>query len=443
MAGTVPIVPLEQAGARPFVGDGKYTAPLAVLTTLFFMWGFLTCLNDILSPHLKAVFELNYAEIGLVQTAFFGAYFVMSLPSAFVVKRFGYKSGIIIGLFGAGLGCLLFYPAAAVRSFPLFLLALFVLASGITLLQVAANPFVAALGNPATASSRLTLTQAFNSLGTTLAPLFGAAFILSTAAKSSGEIKKMSASAAEAYRLAEASAVQTPYLGLAAALVVLALAIMMFKLPKIEDVTPTSVDVDIDAGAEARQSAWSYRHLVLGAVGIFVYVGAEVAIGNYLVSYFKEPYVGGLSDARGAKLVAFYWGGAMIGRFLGTITLRLYNPRRVLTLHALAACALVVVTMATTGGLAMWSIIAVGLFNSIMFPTIFTLAIEGLGRQTSQGSGILVMAIVGGAIIPPLVGKVADLIGLHYCFFIPALCYGYIAWYGLKVHSPPLYGATA
>jgi FHS family L-fucose permease-like MFS transporter len=433
MAGTVPIVPLESrdknAGARPYDGDAKYTAPLAVLTTLFFMWGFLTCLNDILSPHLKSVFELSYAEIGLVQTAFFGAYFVMSLPSAFVVKRFGYKGGIIIGLFGAGLGCLLFYPAAAVRSFPLFLLALFVLASGITLLQVAANPFVAALGKPETASSRLTLTQAFNSLGTTLAPLFGAAFILATQAKSSDEIKKMSAAAADAYRFAEASSVQTPYLGLAAALVVLAIAIMIFRLPKIEDVTP----VDVDAGADNRRSAWSHPQLVLGAVGIFVYVGAEVAIGNYLVSYFKEPAIGGLTEAHGAKLVALYWGGAMVGRFIGTVTLRFYRPAKLLSIYALAACALVLITMAATGHLAMWSIIAVGLFNSIMFPTIFTLAIDGLGRNTSQGSGILVMAIVGGAIIPPLVGKVADVIGIHYCFCIPALCYVYIAWYGLKI----------
>ena len=438
MPGTVPIVPLESAGGVRSVGsDGKYLAPLAVLTTLFFMWGFLTCLNDILSPHLKAVFELNYAEIGLVQTAFFGAYFIMSLPSGFVVKRLGYKSGIIIGLLAAGLGCVLFYPAASVRSFGLFLLALFVLASGITLLQVAANPFVAVLGSSATASSRLTLTQAFNSLGTTLAPLFGAAFILSTAAKSSDEIKKMAAPVAEAYRIAEAGAVQTPYLGLAAALVVLAGAIALFKLPKIEDVTPTAVD----AGGKSRKSAWSYPSLVLGAIGIFVYVGAEVAIGNYLVSYFKEPYIGGFTEAHGAKLVTLYWGGAMVGRFIGTVTLRLYKPTKVLTLHGLAACGLALLTMATQGGVAMWSVIAIGLFNSIMFPTIFTLAIDGLGRHTSQGSSILVMAIVGGAIIPPLVGKVADLIGLHYCFFIPALCYVYVAWYGLKMRPPALYAA--
>jgi FHS family L-fucose permease-like MFS transporter len=410
----------------------NYTAPLAVLTTLFFMWGFLTCLNDIIIPHLKAVFELNYAKAMLIQFAFFTAYFVMSLPSGRIVTRLGYKTGIIIGLGGAALGCLLFYPAAGARSYALFLLALFVLASGITLLQVAANPFVAVLGKPETASSRLTLTQAFNSLGTTIAPQFGSLLILSTVAKSAAEIKQMSPAAAEAYRIAEASSVQHPYLGLAAALVLLAVAIGMFKLPKIEDVTPSA----IDAGGEVHKSAWGYRHLVLGAVAIFLYVGGEVAIGSFLVNYFKEPMVGGLTEADGAKLVSYYWGGAMVGRFIGTVTLRLYKPARMLSLHALVAALLVVITMATTGHVAMWSIIAVGLFNSIMFPTIFTLAIEGLGKHTSQGSGILCMAIVGGAIVPVLQGALADTIGIHHGFIIPVLCYLYIAWYGAKGLAP-------
>jgi FHS family L-fucose permease-like MFS transporter len=433
MAGTVPIVPLESrgasAGARPYDGDVKYTAPLAVLTTLFFMWGFLTCLNDIIIPHLKAVFELSYAKAMLVQFAFFTAYFVMSLPSGKIVTRFGYKNGIIIGLGGAALGCLLFYPAAAVRSYNLFLLALFVLASGITLLQVAANPFVAALGKPETASSRLTLTQAFNSLGTTIAPQFGALLILSTVAKSSSEIAQMSPAAADAYRLAEASAVQHPYLGLAAALVLLALAIALFKLPKIEDVMPVA-----DPRAHGtHRSAWSYPQLVLGAIAIFLYVGGEVSIGSFLVNYFKEPTIRGLTESEGAKLVVYYWGGAMVGRFIGTMTLRLWKPAKVLTGHALAAVLLVLLTMGTHGSLATWSIIAVGFFNSIMFPTIFTLAIDGLGEHTSQGSGILCMAIVGGAVVPVAQGALADAIGIHHCFIVAALCYVYIAWYGLKI----------
>ncbi len=432
MAGSAPVAPLDRVTA-PSAGQGKnYNAPLAVLTTLFFMWGFLTCLNDIIIPHLKAVFELNYAKAMLIQFAFFTAYFVVSLPSGKIVTRLGYKNGILIGLGTMTVGCLLFYPAAGVRSYNLFLLALFVLASGITLLQVAANPFVAVLGKPETASSRLTLTQAFNSLGTTIAPLFGSLLILSTAAKSSAQIAQMSPSAADAYRLAEASSVQHPYLLLAGALVLLAVAIAAFKLPRIEDVTPAA---DAGAGSD-RKSAWSYRHLVLGAVAIFVYVGGEVAIGSFLVNYFKEPSIGGLTESAGARLVSFYWGGAMVGRFIGTMTLRIWKPAKVLTIHAVVTVGLVLLSMATHGSLAMWSIIAVGFFNSIMFPTIFTLAIEGLGKHTSQGSGILCMAIVGGAIIPVVQGALADAIGIHYGFVVAAACYVYIAWYGLTFRAP-------
>jgi FHS family L-fucose permease-like MFS transporter len=432
MAGSVPVV-VQTRPASAVGRDANYTAPLAVLTSLFFMWGFLTCLNDIIIPHLKAVFELNYAQAMMIQFAFFTAYFVMSLPSGAIVKRVGYKSGIIIGLLGAGVGCVLFYPAAAARSYGLFLLALFVLASGITLLQVAANPFVAALGRPETASARLTLSQAFNSLGTTIAPLFGSFLILATAVKSKAELSQMSSAAVDAYRASEASSVQVPYIGLAAALVLLAVAIAMFKLPKIDEGSDGAVSAE---GDHHHKSAWSYRHLVLGAIGIFVYVGAEVAIGSFLVNYFKEPDIGNLPEAQGAKLVSFYWLGAMVGRFIGSATLRLYKPGKVLAIHALGAALLTVLTMLATGNVAMWALIAVGLFNSIMFPTIFTLAIDGLGKHTGQGSGILCMAIVGGALIPVVQGALADKIGIHHCFVIAAACYVYIAWYGLKGHPP-------
>jgi FHS family L-fucose permease-like MFS transporter len=259
--------------------------------------------------------------------------------------------------------------------------------------------------------------------------VFGSILFFAVAVKSSAELHQMSPSAVEAYRVAQASSVQNPYLGLAGALVLLAIAIALFKLPKIDEGSEGAVRADDD---HRHNSAWSYRHLVLGAVGIFLYVGAEVAIGNYLVSFFKEPNIGGLIEAKGAKMVAFYWGGAMIGRFVGTVTLRLHKPGKVLTLHALCAAGLVALTMIASGSVAMWTIIAVGFFNSIMFPTIFTEAIDGLGRHTGQASGILCMAIVGGAVIPPLTGKLADAIGIHYCFILPAVCYLYIAWYGLK-----------
>jgi len=414
--------------------DGKnYTAPLAVLTSLFFMWGFLTCLNDIIIPHLKAVFDLNYTKAMLIQFAFFTAYFIVSLPAGAIVNKLGYKRGIVIGLLTAGAGCLLFYPAAGARSYPLFLGALFVLAAGITLLQVAANPYVAVLGKPETASSRLTMTQAINSLGTTIAPLFGSVIILSTVVKSPDALKQMAPAAVEAYRQAEAASVQTPYLGLAIALVVLAAAMAMFKLPQIDAATGGG---DQQAGGHEGASAWSYRPLLLGAVGIFVYVGAEVAIGSFLVNYFKEANIAGLSEAEGARYVSFYWGGAMLGRFIGTFTLRLFRPGKLLAAHALVAALLVVTTMLTTGHVAMWTIIAVGFFNSIMFPTIFTLGIDGLGKHTGQGSGILCMAIVGGALIPVVQGSLADAVGIHHCFVIAAACYLYIAWYGATWRPP-------
>lgn len=428
---------MENVSAAPRVASntGKnYTLALVVLTSLFFMWGFLTCLNDIIIPHLKAVFELNYAKVMLIQFSFFTAYFIVSLPSGMLVEKVGYKNGIIIGLLIAGIGCVLFYPAASERSFNIFLGALFVLASGITLLQVAANPYVAILGKPETASSRLTLTQAFNSLGTTIAPIFGSLVILSLAVKSPGELTAMTAQQVDAYRAAEASSVQVPYIGLAAALVLVAVLIAITKLPKVEASSVQSAAGD--SHDHRHVSAWHYRHLVLGAVGIFVYVGGEVAIGSFLVNYISQPSIGGMDVAEAGKFVSFYWGGAMVGRFAGSVIMRYINPGKVLTVHAAAVMALVVTAMLTTGHVSMWAILAVGLFNSIMFPTIFTLAIDGLGKHTGQASGILCMAIVGGAIVPVAQGFLADSIGIQHAFILPVLCYAYVAFYGWKGHIP-------
>ncbi len=413
-----------------------YTGELTVLTTLFFMWGFLTCLNDILIPHLKAVFLLNYAEAMLVQLSFFAAYFIVSLPSGTIVERIGYKRGIVIGLVTAGVGCLIFYPAAGMQSYPLFLLALFVLASGITLLQVAANPYVAILGKPETASSRLNLTQAFNSLGTTIAPYFGALVILSVAVKSAEEIQRMAPAQLSAYQLTQASAVQVPYLWLAAALLAIAAVFAFLKLPQIEAGSVGSSAGDGRNLDAHHSSAWGYRHLVLGAAGIFVYVGAEVSIGSFLVNYIGNPAVLGITAAQAGKFVSFYWGGAMVGRFIGSGVQRKIKPGTVLAFNAVFAALLVITSMISFGYLAMISILLVGLFNSIMFPTIFTLAIDGLGKHTGQGSGILCMAIVGGAVIPVIQGFLADRIGIHHAFLLPVLCYIYIFYYGLKGHRP-------
>ena len=477
--------------------QNNYSFALTVLTTLFFMWGFITCLNDILIPHLKSVFTLNYTQVMLIQFSFFTAYAIVSLPAGILVEKVGYKTGIVIGLITAGIGCLLFYPAAGYQSYIMFLIALFILASGITLLQVAANPYVAILGKPETASSRLNLTQAFNSLGTTIAPYFGSLIILSLAVKTAEDLKIMNPVDVTAYKLAEASAVQVPYLGLAAALFVIAALFAVIKLPKIEasDISATG-----DSGKNyhhLHSSAWGYRHLVFGAIGIFVYVGAEVSIGSFLVNYISQPFILGIKEAEAAKYVALYWGGAMVGRFFGsillsdmaqskkkniflglifilaivlasiiskeyenlssfslsgfskTLTFLLFvvvnfaafkigktKPGKTLGILALCASVLVVLSMLTFGHVAMWTILAVGMFNSIMFPTIFTLAINGLGKHTGQASGILCTAIVGGAIIPVVQGFFADNIGIHHAFFLPVLCYLYIAYYGWKGHIP-------
>ncbi len=386
----------------------NYLPALALLTSLFFMWGFITCLNDILIPHLKGLFSLNYTQTMLVQFIFFGAYAVMSVPSGMVVSRIGYQRGIVVGLSVTGVGALLFLPAAAMVSYPVFLGAFFVLASGITLLQVAANPFVAILGKPETASSRLNLTQAFNSLGTTIAPLFGSMMILENTFETAAQ---------------EAAAVRMPYILIAFALFAIALVFAFVKLPKIE---APGTDNTQTGG-----SAWQYRHLVLGAVGIFLYVGSEVSIGSFLVNFFSLPDVAGLTEATAGKYVAFYWGGAMIGRFVGSVIQTYIKPARWLAINVAAAIVMVAATMMLPGSLAMWTIISVGLFNSIMFPTIFTLSIDGLGRHTGQGSGILCMAIVGGAILPLLMGLIADASSIRTGFVVPLLGYAYILYYAL------------
>src|SRR5271165_5959216 len=362
--------------------EQSYLAPLATVTTLFFMWGFLTCLNDILVPHLKSIFDLSYFRVMLIQFAFFGAYFIFSIPSAKIIDWIGYQKSMVVGLLTMGLGAFLFVPAASVPSFPLFLGALIVLAAGITCLQVAANPYVTVLGRPETASSRLNLTQAFNSLGTFLAPFFGGLLILTAAPKSMEEIRAMAPDALRGYRLHEAATVKAPYVGLGLALVLLAIAIASFKLPKIPH-------AQHQIGEKVSDSIWNHPNLIFGAIGIFVYVGAEVSIGSFLVNYFSQPEIGGLTEKVAASFVALYWLGAMIGRFIGSGLQQKISPNKILGVAALVAALLVAASMLTFGHVAMWTIIAVGLFNSVMFPTIFTLAIEGLGPLTGDGSGLL------------------------------------------------------
>jgi FHS family L-fucose permease-like MFS transporter len=420
---------LSQPGTRTATGAPaqNYGPAMAVISSVFFMWGFVTVLNDILVPHLKAIFELNYTQTMLIQFTFFLAYFLISLPAAKIISWIGYHRTIVLGLAVMGCGALMFVPAASIPSYGVFLTALFILASGMTLLQVSANPYVAVLGPPEHGSVRLNLVQALNSLGTTIGPWLGGFLILTAAVNTSS----MTPDQLQAHRLMEASSVKIPYVCIAIFLGLLAFAISKFRFPVLTAIEDESHRTKVEG-----ESVWHHRHLVLGAIGIFVYVGAEVAIGSFLVNYFMQPDIGGFTAQEAAKYVSFYWGGAMVGRFAGSVILRKVSTGPAVGVAAIVACLLVTTSILSSGMVAMWSLIAVGLFNSIMFPSIFTLGIAELGRLTGKGSGVLIAAIVGGAIIPIAEGALADTIGLQLAFILPAVCYLYIMFYGFVGSRP-------
>lgn len=407
--------------------QGRFFWPLCLLATLFFMWGFVTSMNDVLIPHLKAVFAFGYVQSILVQTAFFLAYLVVSIPAAKLVEARGYKGSIVIGLAIMGAACLLFVPAAGLGPLPptygVFLAALFLLAGGITILQVAANPYVAVLGSAKTSSSRLNLVQALNSLGTAIAPQIGGMFIL---ARSATGTAKSGAAISLSERLHDAGAVQAPYVVIALVLFAIAVGIGFARLPKV----PTHPETD----SAHTDSVRRHPLLILGIIGIFVYVGAEVSVGSYMVSYVSSGHVLRITPAAAAGYVSLYWTCAMVGRFAGALIIRWVNPALVLGFNCLAAVAAIVISMATTGQVALWAIVLVGLCNSIMFPTIFTLAIRGLGALTGRASGYLITAIFGGAVLPVVQGLLADMpgIGLTLSFFVPAVCYLFIFYFAWR-----------
>ncbi|MBB3222645.1 sugar MFS transporter [Pseudoduganella umbonata] len=402
----------------------ELSRPLIVVTLLFFMWGLLTSLNDVLIPHLKAVYTLTYVQAMLVQFCFFGAYLLVSVPAGLLVRRLGYQRGAVAGLVVAALGCALFYPAA-VSGYGIFLLAFFVLAAGITVLQVAANPYVTVLGDPRTASSRLTLTQAFNALGTTVAPILGGMLILSGDMPDAAQRSALPAAQQLAYRAHEAASVQVPYLVLAGALLLLAMLFALARLPRIADAPG-------DAPPGRFADLLAHRHLMLGTLGIFLYVGGEVSIGSFLINFMEDPRIGGMTAAQAANYVSLYWGGAMVGRFIGFAVMRKVSPGRALAFNAVVSIALIAAAVLGSGKPAMYAILAVGLCNSIMFPTIFSLALHGLGNRTGQASGLLCMAIGGGALVPFAQGALADAAGVQLSFIVPAACYAFIAWFGVR-----------
>ena len=394
----------------------NHNSALVVLTTLFFMMGFITCMNDILIPHLQKIFTLTNVQAMLVQFCFFTAYAIMSIPMGHLVGKIGYKNGVIGGFLLTAVGCLLFYPAADSQSYPTFLGALFILASGVTLLQVSGNPYVTLLAKPGKESATLTLVQAFNSLGTTIAPKIGSLLIFTDAAQKASKAEQI-------------ASVQIPYLGLAGFLILLAVFVKMIRLP---DARKIAVE-ESEHNHDGKSSVWQYKHLVFGVVGIFCYVGAEVSIGAFMVNILG--FLKGFDHSKAADMLVLYWGGAMFGRFLGSAVMTRVAPNRYLTFNASVATALLVIAIMvgkSNADVTMWALIAIGFFNSIMFPTIFSLATKNLGKFTNSASGILCTAIVGGALIPVLQGKIADDFGMMISYVAPAVCYLYIVFFALK-----------
>ena len=438
-------VPVQNITA-PGIGDNYQvrtdTRAMSVATALFFMVGFLTCLNDVVSPHLKSIFALNYREVQMIPFCFFFSYFVFSYPGGKLVDKYGYKKTMVVGLLVMACGAAGFLPAAQFALFPIFLAALVVLAAGMTVVQVAVNPYVTVIGPTATASSRLNLAQAFNSVGTFIAPYVGSLLILGGPAPEPPEhVRLMDAVQLQFYRASQAHTVRLPYIIITVALILIAIALAAIKLKTQTGASENTQDFRPGAFSEALnqpQSIWKHPWVILGAIGIFTYVGAEVSIGNLLINYMGLPEIAGLREALAAKFLVCYWGGAMLGRFIGSAVLQKVRTAPVLAAAAVCACCLATTSVLTHGHLAMATLLAVGFCNSIMFPSIFTLGIQDLGPLTSKGSSLLIAAIVGGALIPLAQGALADRIGLHPSFIIPAVCYIYIAGFGFASIRRPV-----
>jgi len=405
----------------------SYGRALGLLASLFFMWGFITVINGTLLPHLRSVFELSYFQAALIESVWFIAYFFASIPSAKLIERIGYQKSLVVGLLVMAAGALGMILAASIPSYGVTLVMLFVIASGITLLQVAANPYVTVLGSPRTASSRLNLVQAMNSAGTMLAPLFGAYLILG---RSKGGTAEAGTVLTQAERLADAQSVVLPYALVAIVLVVLAIVIARFPLPAMGSATSRVAKAD-----RKNHSLWKHRNLVFGIPAIFIYLIAEIGVGNLFVNFVSRPDIGNMTTEQAGRYLTFLWGGMMVGRFVGSAIMQKVPADKVLAFFSIGAFVVMAITVVTTGHVAMWSLILVGLFHSIMFPTIFTLGIKGLGPLTEEGSGLLIMAIAGGALVA-VQGWLADEYGLQLSFVLTAICELYILFYAVWGSKP-------
>jgi MFS transporter, FHS family, L-fucose permease len=426
--------PKADTGTRP-TATSHDTGYLRVFVfALFFFFGGITSLNDVIIPRLKELFTLSYAEVMTVQSAFFGAYFIISLPAAAVVRRIGYMRSAVVGLLLMMIGCLLFIPASSSALFQMFLIALFIVAAGITVVQVVANPLISLLGHPETAHSRLTFAQAFNSLGTTVFPYVGSALILGSL--TTVDPKTLTGSALVSYRAEATHVIGGTYMGLALTLLVLAIMVWWYRNHLHEHRMP---------GSSWREALGllGVPRFVFGASCIFLYVGAEVAIGSLIINYLMQSDVLGLGQKAAGEHVPLYWGGAMVGRFIGSYLLRLFSPGKVLAVAAAGVITLLFISSHTTGVVSGWSLLAIGLCNSIMFPTIFSLASEGLGPRSASASGIIAVAIVGGAVIPPLTGHIADVSSLRTALIVPAICHMGILAYGIYARRPAAAAAAA
>jgi FHS family L-fucose permease-like MFS transporter len=413
------------------ITERRYVLPLILVTSLFFLWAFGVNLNDILIPHLKKGFHLSDFRSSLIQTAFFGGYFLAALPAGWLMEKIGYKRGILVGLMTCAAGSLLFIPAASVRLYGFFLFALFVMACGQGVLEVAANPYVTILGPPESSERRLNLAQSFNSVGAVVTPIFGAAFILSGVEYSRSQLAAMTPAQLHAYEVAEANTVKGPYLVIAGLFLAVAALIFFSSLPEVRE----EDDAEIPDTVGGLRGLWPFKHLLKGVLAQFFYVGAQVGVASFVIR-FAQYSMPGLPEKQAANYLKLHLLGFMIGRFAGSAIMKRIAAYRLLTLFGMSALICLTVVLLGTGVAPMWALVLLGFFHSIMFPTIFALSLKHLGPHTKLGSSLLVMSIIGGAVFPAIMGYISDMSSIHYAFWVPFVCHLYVLYFAARGYRP-------